>query len=266
MRIDFHTHSTASDGTWSPRRVAEEAAARRLVAWSLTDHDTIAGWREVRGAAGLIVGCEISTMHREREIHVVALGFDPDDRALADLLDEHVTIRRERATVMLERIAELRGRRLQLADCQTTAHMITRSHIADALVRAGVVRHRQEAFEDLISNANVARWYHPGYASPAEVASVVRDAGGVSVLAHPGLYGSRELVAELMGELDGIEVKHPHLDPQWQEELVDTARRSGWLRSAGSDFHSEPCRIGDWRLSCAEVGPLLEAIGHGATL
>lgn len=263
MRLDLHCHSTASDGSWTPQQLAAEAERRRLELWSLTDHDTIAGWQHIRNSPGLIIGCEFSTLFQDREIHIVGLGFDAEDEGLLTLMARQVAVRRERAQAILDNIFELRGVRIPIEDCQTDAAMIIRSHIADALVRAGVVSHRQQAFSDLISDANVARWYTPNYVDPAGLARLVHAAGGVCVLAHPGLYNDQPLIEAVMADLDGVEVNHPRLDPNLKAYLRQRARRAGWLLSAGSDFHNEPCRLGDWRLSRTEIQPLLDAVRYG---
>lgn len=262
MKLDLHFHSTASDGGWSPTRVADEAERRALRAWALTDHDTIAGWAEVYPRPGLICGTEISTWTGDLEVHVVALGFDPDDAAIAALLESNVAIRRQRAQVILDHVRERTGVAITIDECLVDgAGMITRSHIAGAMVRRGLVGYHQQAFDDHIGDRVVRELYQPGYPSPAEAAAVARAAGGVAILAHPAMYGDINLIERLMTGLDGIEVKHPSIQEPLHRLLVARAEAKGWLLSAGSDFHREPCRLGDWRLSRALAAPLLRAVG-----
>ena len=115
MKLDLHAHTTASDGWWHPTRLAEEAQRRRLVAWAITDHDTIAGWQRVAEAPGLICGCEFSTTGDGREVHLVGLGFDPEDASLAAIMARHRALRERRAEAILDHVASLRGKRLDLA-------------------------------------------------------------------------------------------------------------------------------------------------------
>jgi predicted metal-dependent phosphoesterase TrpH len=262
VKIDLHMHTSRSDGRWSPQKLAAEATKRRLMAWAITDHDTIAAWRELAPQPGLLCGVEISTWDERGEIHVVALGIDPDHAELTAALANNVAIRRERAQVLLDHVAAKTGQRVTLDDClPAEAGMITRSHIASALVRAGVVAYRQQAFNELIGDASVQQLYQPAYPSPAEAGELIRAAGGVSVLAHPGLYGDIHRIEGVMRGLDGIEVKHPNLDVGLQKLLMKQAAENNWLLSCGSDFHSDPCRLGDWRLSRSQAMPLLRAAG-----
>nr|MBA3847971.1 phosphatase [Planctomycetota bacterium] len=86
MNVDFHLHTSASDGAHEPARIAQAAAEARLVRWAITDHDSVAGWRAVAGAPGLVPGVEVTGQTDDREIHVVGLGVDPDDAAFAAFL------------------------------------------------------------------------------------------------------------------------------------------------------------------------------------
>ena len=195
-------------------------------------------------------------------MHLVGLGFDPEDASLAAIMARHRSLRERRAEAILDHVASLRGKRLDLADCmQPGAEMVTRSHIANALVKHGVVKHRHEAFQDLIGDAHIAHVEMEAYTSTVDTAAAIRAAGGVAVLAHPGMYGDIGRIERLMQGVDGIEIKHPRLDPLLQDLLRALAETNGWLLSCGSDFHAEPCRLGEWRLSRGEAGPLLRAAG-----
>lgn len=262
MKIDLHMHTCRSDGRWSPARLAQEAHDRHLVAWAITDHDCVDAWRELAPRPGLLCGAEISTRDDQGEIHIVALGIDPDHPDLAGLLARNVAIRVERADCILDHVHARTGVRVARADCRDgEARMITRSHIAGALVRAGVVAHRHQAFAELLGDDIVDAVYRPAFPTPERAAAAIAAAGGVSVLAHPGLYGDIHRIDAVMRHCRGIEIKHPHLDPALQAILARRAAESGWLLSCGSDFHVEPCRLGDWRLSRSQAMPLLRAAG-----
>lgn len=264
MKLDLHLHSDRSDGMWRPERLAQEAAARRLRAWAITDHDSLAGWSELAGAPGLLSAVELSAAAEGREVHLVALGLQPKAVALVDHLARVAGIRRARAELILASLRRRLGRAPSLAECwPERAAVITRSHLAQALVRAGLCAHPHAAFADLIGDRALADLDLPPLPGVAEVAAVARGVGAVLLLAHPGIYGDIALIERLMvmGNLDGLETNHPRLAPSLRVLLCALAQKHGWLQSAGSDFHGGPCRMGDWRLSRGVALPLLRRCG-----
>ncbi|MFW5844926.1 MAG: PHP domain-containing protein [Planctomycetota bacterium] len=269
MRIDLHLHTWFSDGSCSPHTVAAEAAQQRLRAWALTDHDCLDGWAALRDAPGLIPGVEITCSHEGREVHVVGLGFDPADAELNDFLAgirrlRHVRFGRLRALVE----AHYGCRLPDPIDCGPSVSP-SRLHLARALQRTGIITHAQQAFADCLGDAQLRGSDLPAFPAVAEGAALLRSAGGVALLAHPGVYGGIELIDRLMriGELDGLETNHPKLPDGLRRGIEDLATRHGWLRSCGSDFHWHGSRrIGDWRLSHAAAAPLLQRIGWSDAL
>lgn len=249
MRIDLHTHSTASDGTQSPEEVVASAHEARLDVMALTDHDTVAGWGEAAGAAarlgvGLVRGVEISCAHRGASVHLLGYLVDP---AHAGLAAEFARARESRVTrleVMVERMAAdgipitYEQVRAQVPSGATEG----RPHIADALVAAGVVTDRNEAFERYLANSS--RYYVRHYA-PDAVAAVrlVVAAGGVAVHAHPfsgtrGFGVGDELVEEMAAAgLAGIEADHRDHTPEARDRARALAARLGLLVTGSSDYH-----------------------------
>ncbi|MHC5068068.1 MAG: hypothetical protein ACYTF0_05725 [Planctomycetota bacterium] len=260
MKLDLHCHSTKSDGSWPAERVAAEASRRRLSAWALTDHDTLAGYHAVAGAPGLICGVEISTWGDDREVHVVGLGVNPNDTGLTDLLSDIRAARHTRAAIILERVGQLRGQTLAAPDHWLDDLPITRSHIAHHLITSGWANNYREVFLDLIGDRQMGELPTPGYPTISAAAAVIHAAGGVAILAHPGIYHDIGRIERLMTACDGCEIKHPNLDPALANMLLTMANERGWLMSAGSDFHRDPCRLGDWRLTRGQARPLLDAV------
>ncbi len=246
MRIDLHTHSTASDGTESPRDVVRQAAEAGLDVVALTDHDTTAGWEEASAAAAevgivLVRGIEVSTRHRGTGVHLLAYEPDPTHPGLVAELARIVAGREDRAPAM---IAALNAAGVDLTLEEVGPHGVPgRPHVADALVRKGVVRDRDQAFAEWLAEGR------PGYvdryaADLVEALALVRDAGGVAVLAHPWGRGSRDALPpeeldRLAGlGLTGIEVDHQdHVDPDVRTELRAAARAAGLVVTGSSDYH-----------------------------
>ena len=191
VAIDLHTHSTASDGTEAPSVVVERAVEAGLTTVALTDHDTTLGWAQASDAARahgirLVPGIEVSCSRWGKSIHLLAYLPDPDD---ADLVADLARARVSRDTRLDRMVAlmaadgipvTLESVRAEVEDGATAG----RPHIADALVTAGVVDHRDEAFAQWLGNDSP--YYVSHYApDPVRAIGLVRAAGGVPVIAHP---------------------------------------------------------------------------------
>lgn len=249
MRIDLHTHSTASDGTDSPSDVVRLAAAAGLDVLALTDHDSMAGWSEAAEAASrhditVIPGMEISTKHCGAGVHLLGYLLDPRFPALADELARILRGREGRLTAMLEQL-RLAGVSITEADVRTrvgTSPAIGRPHIADVMVEQGLVADRGEAF---------ARWLNAGrpghvvrYATPtAAMIRLVTAAGGVTVVAHPWGRGSRRVIdLETLAQfkeagLTGVEVDHHDHTESDRVRLRAMATELDLVVTGSSDFH-----------------------------
>jgi predicted metal-dependent phosphoesterase TrpH len=249
-RADLHSHSNASDGTAPPAEVMRRAAAAGLDVVALTDHDTVAGQAEAAAAlpAGLVLlpGMELSCRLQGHSVHMLAYLFDP---AQEELAAETAAIRRSRiarAREMVSRLADL-GTPVTWEQVTGIAGdgVVGRPHIARALAAAGVVPTPADAF--------TPEWIGPGgrayvarYAlDPARAVRLVRDAGGVTVLAHPrgsgrGWQIPDDVIAGLAAAgLTGIEVDHPQQDPAQRARLRALAASLDLIPSGGSDDHGE---------------------------
>lgn len=259
MRIDLHTHSTASDGTDAPWELVREAAEARLDVVALTDHDTFGGWVEAVDAlpAGLTLvrGAELSCRLGHISLHLLALLPDPDDADLAREMELSRDDRVPRAQEMVRRLAEDGWPvtwEAVLAQTAGDGTSIGRPHIADALVAAGAVPDRSAAFADILHSRS--RYYVPHHATdPVRAVRLVRAAGGVPVFAHPharrrGPVVHDEAVAAMAeAGLAAMEVDHRDQDDADRAHVTGLARELGLLTTGSSDFHGEgkPNRLGE---------------------
>ncbi|NYE37516.1 hypothetical protein F4692_002649 [Nocardioides cavernae] len=249
MRIDLHTHSSASDGTDTPGDLVREAAAAGLDVVALTDHDAMSGWDEARRAADevgitLVPGLEVSTRFHHRGVHLLGYLPDPAYPPLVAELDRILVGRTERTPAIVSALRE-HGVDITEEDVRRESGgsvAAGRPHVADALARLGVVRDRTEAFATLLSPGQPG--YVNRYASRLEdMVGLVTDAGGVAVVAHPWGRGSRSVVTpEALAALKdlglaGIEVDHQDHSAEARAELRAIARDLDLVVTGSSDHH-----------------------------
>ncbi len=249
MRIDLHTHSSCSDGTDPPAVLVANAAAAGIDVLGLTDHDTFAGWDDALAEAerrriGLVVGAEISCRLGAASVHMLAYLPDPADPVLLSLLQRIREGRNARVPLIVERLRAL-GVDLTtdaVAAQSRAATSLGRPHVADALVAAGYVADRREAFDRWLSEGRPA--YVTRYApEPDEVIACVVAAGGAPVLAHPRGRASRHVLTdELIGRLAdaglvGVEVDHRDHSDVVRQALRGLARDLDLVVTGSSDHH-----------------------------
>jgi predicted metal-dependent phosphoesterase TrpH len=246
--IDLHTHTSASDGTCAPAELVALAKRAGLCAVAITDHDTVAGVPEALAAGRefgfeVVPGVELSADFRGKAIHMVGLFLDAEDAGLRAKLAWAQEQRETRNARMVARFNEL-GIPLTLAEVVAEAggELLGRPHFAAAIVKKGAASSMEEAFKVYLSRNGKA--YLPKVRfTAAEAIALIRDAGGVPVLAHPMLIGWPPLtlddaVAELrQAGLRGIEVLYSEHNPSQVQILFDIARRHDLAPSGGSDFH-----------------------------
>ncbi len=246
--IDLHTHSTASDGTLTPREVVRLAAARGLSAVALTDHDTAAGNAEALDAgreAGIrvIPGIEMSAVWEETEIHILGYFVDPDDEQLYADLAWFRDCREERNDMILDNLAEdgILISREELSGGNPDT-VITRAHFAEVLMKRGLVRDRKEAFASYLEYGG--RYVPPKEGlTPEAVMELFRLHRIWPALAHPVQYHlSGEDLDRLLDllislGLRGLEVWHSSHNFSSAAVLQRTARLRKLVPTGGSDFH-----------------------------
>ena len=257
VAADLHTHSSVSDGTETPAELVAAVAAAGLGAFALTDHDSTAGWAAAAAGARergitLIPGMELSTRIQFASVHVLAYLIDPLDEAL---LAETARIRESRFT-RAEEIVRRIGRDYDLSwddvlSQTTEGATIGRPHIADALVARGHAATRSDAFDGIL---HWRRGYaQPHYApDPLTGIRLIRAAGGVPVLAHPGTRGAEDVIPEdklrrfVDAGLFGLEIDHPENREGSKRRLRELAAKYGLAVTGSSDYHGsgKPNRLG----------------------
>lgn len=243
MPIELHCHSTASDGDCTPTELVDRALALGITTLALTDHDTVDGVPEAIQAAQdlslrIISGVELSCHYEGAEVHLLAYLFEYRDPDFLDLLLQMRMERRERVHQILEKLASL-GLPLEYSavELEATGHAIGRPHVARALVKSGYVSSVSQAFDLYIGNRGPA-YVGRSLLSLEDGIEAVRRAGGVSVLAHPGVYRDWAKVERMMRlPMTGIEVWHPAHKKAERKKAKKLGSRYGKILTGGSDFH-----------------------------
>lgn len=244
MIVDLHSHTTASDGNFSPAALLQRAVDQGVDVLAITDHDTLDGIPLAIEAAKslpikLIAGIEITCYVDATEIHVLGLGLRHDAGGLREWLKTLMDDRLARLHRIRDSLAS-HGIDLDLSEILTPQRIgsVGRPHIARLLIKHGHAKNMDQAFD---------RWLSPGRPAfiermrlPAEEAiRRIHDAGGVAVQAHPGQMGRDEDIPRLVGwGLDGLEVFHPDHDPTMKARYARMTDDHGLIATGGSDFHS----------------------------
>ena len=246
--IDLHTHTTASDGRCTPSELVSCAAAAGVRVLSVTDHDTVAAWEATStacAAAGieLVPGIEITAIVDGADVHVLGYFIDVRAPALQAFLAEQRLRRINRVRQMLDRLRSfgihLDADAILQPGIDDPSKAAGRPWIARALVAGGHVKTTSEGFERWLSRGRPAFVSRLG-ARPEEVFARIREAGGLSSLAHPGLLGRDESIAGFAADgLDALEAYHPDHDPESTLRYLALADRLRLAVSGGSDYHAD---------------------------
>jgi len=249
MIIDLHTHSTYSDGTDKPSELINKALAAGITIIGLTDHDSIGGWQEatasLRPGISLVPGAEISCQTADGiSVHILGLLFDSSNSELMNTLEKTRENRHGRMEKIIARINEA-GIHITMSDVLaelSDGATLGRPHLADALVKKGVVASRDEAFTQMLHNNS--KYYVSHYSpTPEDAIALIKAAGGVSVIAHPmASHRGRTISLETFGSLidsglDGIEVDHRDHSPDEKKQLISLANGSNLVMTGASDYH-----------------------------
>lgn len=269
--IDLHAHSSVSDGTETPAELVRAAAEQGLAAVALTDHDSTAGWAEasaaVRGTGMILIpGMELSTRVGLNSVHMLGYLFDPANEALVAETDRLRDDRLHRAERMVQRI----GLDYDLAWSDVLAQAtegatLGRPHIADALVAKGYAHDRSAAF------AGILHWrsgYYEPHDAPSPLTGVrlIREAGGVPVLAHPATRGREanlpltHLLELIEAGLGGVEIGHRENTEAGRQTLRELADRYDLIVTGSSDYHGagKPNRLGENTTDPAQLARIVE--------
>jgi predicted metal-dependent phosphoesterase TrpH len=279
VRIDLHTHSSASDGTERPADLVRAAAAAGLDVVALTDHDTTRGWSEAAEAlprgVRLVRGAEISSVYDGISLHLLAYLFDPSHAELAAEMSMALDDRVPRAKAIVAKLADA-GYPVTwdlVLDRLQDGATVGRPHIADTLVAAGVVADRDEAFTTLLHDDGPFFVGHY-YVDAVRAVELVRAAGGVPVFAHPAAatrgttVGDDAIRALAAAGLAGLEVDHRDNAPADRERLRALAGELGLLVTGASDYHGsgKDNLLGEHTTDPAVLEELLGQVTSGVAL
>ncbi|MDV5062859.1 PHP domain-containing protein [Veillonella sp. YH-vei2232] len=270
MRVDFHMHSTFSDGIETPEQLLTHAIEQGISYMALTDHDEIDGCRVMKAIkqdqVQIITGCEFSSDFRGKDVHILGYDFDPNNKPLRDFLAYFKEKRYERVIKMIEL-------------CQANEFMITleelkskfpdteaygRPHIAQLLIEHGYAQNVQDAFDHIL-NAKGPCYVPKVKLKVPDVLDIIHQAAGLAILAHPILIRNDTWVEELLDyDFDGIEVYHSKHNTEAEERYLAMAKERHLLVSGGSDYHGingrTPYHLGEYVVDSEKFNLFMKAI------
>lgn len=265
MIVDFHSHTTASDGVLEPAELVAAMRKRGVSIFSITDHDTLRAYENLNVAgARVIPGIEINTTWRGNEVHILGYGLPLGPSPLVAILESNRAARLDRMVRMVRQL-QAAGYPITeqgVLDESANGHAIGRPHVAKALVRAGIVSDVDTAFRKFLGSGG------PGYVpslhiTPDQAVDVIRRSGGVPVLAHPGRLKDETIVDDLAARgLVGLEVFYSTHSPSQTAHYREIAVRLGLVMTAGSDFHDARWNVRGVGMDVDEddVRPFLELV------
>lgn len=240
---DLHLHTSFSDGTWTPEELVLQAQKNGLSCIAVTDHDTVEGCPGAAAACAavkmeFIPGAELTAEQDDNEVHVLGYFLDMRNEKLLAEIARFQIVRQNRIHEMVTRVNEL-GVPLkaesvfELANCKSPG----RPHVARAMVKAGYVKTLDEAFERFLKKGRPA-WVPKSKISALDAIELVHQAGGLAVMAHPGLNRTDSIIPALVAAgLDGIECFHTKHSTAMSERYLEIADKHNLLVTGGSDCH-----------------------------
>ena len=240
---DLHLHTQFSDGTFTPEELVLQAQKNGLSCIALTDHDTVEGCPRAAAACAavrmeFITGAELTAEHEDTEVHILGYYLDTENRQLLERLAQFQTVRQQRIHEMVAALNKmgvpLKGESVfAMANCKSPG----RPHVARALVKAGLINSLDEAFEKFLKKGRPA-WVPKTKMSALESVELIHQAGGLAVMAHPGLNRTDEIIPDLVAAgLDGIECFHTKHSTVMSERYLEIAETHHLLVTGGSDCH-----------------------------
>ena len=240
--IDFHMHTTYSDGHYSPFELLKKVRDLNIDIISITDHDSVNGLEEAIGigkdfGVEVIPGLEISTDVEDKEVHLLGYFLDINNSELRKYLSFFRDERYQRALRMVKKLNAL-DLDISIDDVLevTNSSAIGRPHVAIAMIRKGIVKDYYEAFQKYLRDGAPA-YERKIHVSPQSALKIINDAGGLSFIAHPGHLKESILMTLINSGIDGIEVTHPSHNSYQRKFYRGIVNQYCLLESGGSDFH-----------------------------
>ncbi|GAB6100766.1 PHP domain-containing protein [Halanaerocella petrolearia] len=248
--IDLHLHTTASDGSFTPTELVNKAKEHSLSAIAITDHDTVDGLEEGKKAAQevgieFVPGIELNTDYKDAEIHILGYYIDLKRQKLRDKLTSLKQARFNRIRKMVSKLNEL-GIEIEFTEVQELAEgaALGRVHLAKIMLNKGYVDEWEEAFDQYIGRSGPA-YVKREKLTPFEAIELVKAAGGVPIIAHPGLVSDQGLLPELIDAgAQGLEAYHTDHNQEETEHYIELAQEHDLLVTGGSDCHGPTRKAG----------------------
>jgi len=240
---DLHLHTQFSDGTFTPEELVLHAQKHGLAGIALTDHDTVEGCARAAAACAavqmeFITGAELTAEHNDIEVHIIGYFLDPQNPVLLERIGKFQAVRQQRIHEMCAALNRL-GVPIKaeavfaLANCKSPG----RPHVARTLVQEKLIGSLDEAFDRFLKKGRPA-WVPKSKMSALEAVELIHQAGGLAVMAHPGLNRSDDIIPALVeAGLDGIECFHTKHSTVMSERYLEIAEKYHLLVTGGSDCH-----------------------------
>ncbi len=241
-KIDLHSHTKFSDGYFTPQELLEKVSEKDISVLAITDHDTvdaipsaIALGRDL--GITIVPGIELSSQDGERDLHILGYFMDIADEKFTKYLTLFKSERIKRAERIITKLNNL-GYSITIEDVLAFSEtsVVGRPHIADALVKLGIVKSFYEAFQKLLGN-NSPAYEKKYYVSPANAIKIIQDAGGIAVIAHPGALPEETIRELIEANIDGFEIYHPSHSAQQMKYYEGITTNYFLYGTGGSDFH-----------------------------
>lgn len=269
MFADLHLHTAFSDGTYSPEELAAHGKRHGFACMALTDHDTVEGCARMEAACErlgieFLPASELTAEFKGTELHMIGYCIDTENAAMLEEMERFQEVRRSRVHEMVERLNKMNvplkeEAVMAIANCRSPG----RPHVARAMIQAGVVQNLDEAFERFLKKGRPA-WVPKFKISADDAIKLIHEAGGLAVLAHPGLVHHDSLIPALVeAGMDGIECYHTKHPTTIVEHYLEIADEHKLLVTGGSDCHGmnkgQPL-IGNIKLPYQHVEALKERL------
>ena len=266
FKADMHVHTTASDGVFSPEEAVKWAADKNIDTIAVTDHDTVNGLEEAFEAGrkygvNIIPGAEMSCLYKEDEVHIVGLFIDYENEDLKKKFKELSEARTKRGAKIAENLRKegidiSYEEILKEAQCDS----VGKPHVARVLVKKGYAEDMDDAFKKYLVRGKPGDVERKKITVP-EAAELIHNAGGIAIVAHPGIIRHREYAEEILQyDIDGMEVIHSIHSEETIKRIQKLVDDRGLLKSAGSDCHGKLIdgvpMIGDYYLTEEEFNAL----------
>ena len=243
FKADLHCHSTFSDGTLTPHEILELAKLKNLQAISITDHDNIDAYKNLKALQDIsnidiIPGVELSAQLNSHNVHILGYSFNLNSSQLLNFCHEHQIRRTKRNNLILQLLSK---QSLDISEKELKAKSpsgsVGRPHIAQIMVEKGYVSSIKEAFIKYIGDQKIC-YAEQKKPSVKETIDLIHSAGGLAFIAHPHLISHSDVRREVFKlDFDGIEGRYANFDAQKNQRWLDIAKQKKWLVSGGSDFH-----------------------------